>query len=159
MKNFEKTFLKSICEYCIGKYMILNSGPLIASLIYQLCKYADMDVPAIRGIVCVHINENYSRNFAHCFNIYNGTIIDASIYEYALTNKVISHLFPTYVLSNVPEHMDYIMHGELTLDSQIKFKDKFLKNALENIRNNDFEPVKRFTLIEDSKKENLFYCH
>lgn len=158
MKNSKKIFLKNICEYCMGKYMLLNSGPLISSLICQLCKYVDMDVPAIHGIIRIHISENYSRSFAHCFNIYDGIIIDASIYEYALTNKAISHLFPTYVLSNVPEHMDYIMHGELTVDSQIKFSDKFLKNILENIRNNTFGPVKRFSLMEDSKKENLFYC-
>ncbi|MHC6179473.1 hypothetical protein ACYUJ6_06395 [Clostridium sp. JNZ X4-2] len=158
MKNFEKTFLKSICEYCIGKYMILNNGPLIASFIRQLCRYVDMDVPAMHGLIHIRINETYSRSFAHCFNICNGIIVDASIYEYALTNKAISHLFPTYVLSSVPEHMDYIIHGELTLNSQFKFRDKFLKNTLENIKNNNFEPVKRFTLIEDSKKENLFYC-
>lgn len=159
MKKSEKIFFKNLCQYCIGKYTILNSGPLISSLIYQLCKYVDMDVPAIQGILRVHINENYSRSFAHCFNIYNGIIIDASIYQYALTNKVISHLFPIYIFSIVPEHIDYIMQRRLNANSQIKFSREFLKNALENIQNNNFKSVKRFDLIEDSKKENLFYCH
>ncbi|MCI1943774.1 hypothetical protein [Clostridium luticellarii] len=159
MRKNEKILFENICKYCIGKYTLLSSGPLIPSLICQLCKYADMDVPVIRGILRVQINENYIRSFAHCFNIYNGSIIDASIYEYALTNKAIGHLFPIYILDNIPPHIDYIMQEELVVDSQVKFSEQFLKNSLEKIQNNNLEFVKRFTLIEDSKKENLFYCH
>lgn len=134
MKESEKNFLKSLCKYCISKYTISNSGPLISSLIYQLCKYVDIDVPVIQGVLRVHINDNYSRSFAHCFNVYKGIVLDASIYQFALTNRAIGHLFPVYVFGNVPAHIDYIMERILTVDFQTKFSKNFWKMYLEMLK-------------------------
>lgn len=159
MKAFEKTFLENVCKYCISKYTISNNAPLIASLIYQICKHENMYVPAIQGILRICINENYSKSFAHCFNVYRGVIIDASLYQYALVNKAIENLFPLYIVSTTPSHIDYIIHNEIKKDSQVRFSDKFLENTLKNIKKSNFSHIKRFSLLEDSKKEELFFCH
>ncbi|MFL0196520.1 hypothetical protein ACJDU8_13275 [Clostridium sp. WILCCON 0269] len=158
MNNSEKNFLNNVCKYCVNKYTVSNSGPLIASLIQQLCKYVNMDLPAVQGIVRLHINENYSRSFAHCFNIYDGGIIDASIYQYSLIYKSIENLFPTYIVCNTPEHIDYIINNKMQPKSIVKFNDEFLKSILEDIKNIELPEIKRFNLNEDSKKKNLFYC-
>ncbi|ADK14202.1 conserved hypothetical protein [Clostridium ljungdahlii DSM 13528] len=159
MNISEKTFLKNVCKYCINKYTISNNGPLIASLIYQICKHEDMDVPAMQGILRIYINKNYSRSFAHCFNVYRGVIVDASLYQYALVNKPIENLFPVYIVDATPPHIEYTIYNEIKKDSQVKFSDKFLENTLKNIKGNSTYPIKRFTLLEDSKKEELFFCH
>ena len=159
MNISEKTFLENVCKYCINTYTISNNGPLIASLICQICKHEDMDVPAMQGILRIYINENYSKSFAHCFNIYRGVIVDASLYQYALVNKPIENLFPVYIVNTTPPHIEYTIYNEVKKDSQIKFSNKFLENALKSIKENDPYPVKRFTLLEDSKKEELFFCH
>ena len=158
MKVSEKNFLENVCKYCINKYTISNNGPLISSFIYQICKYEDMDVPSMQGILRIYLNQNYSRNFAHCFNVYQGAIVDASLYQYALVNKPIENFFPVYIVNIPPPHIDYIIYNEIKKDSQIKFSNKFLENALKSIKSSNFSPIKRFTLLEDSKKEELFFC-
>lgn len=157
MNNTEKMFLKNICKYCIDKYTILNNGPLIASLINQLCNHVNMDVPAIQGIVRLHINDNYSRSFCHCFNVYNGCIIDASIYQYALIYRSIENLFPTYIVQNTPEYMDYIIDNKMSTKHKVKFSEKVLESILKDISGKNLPDIKRFNLVEETKKENLFY--
>ncbi|BAH06208.1 hypothetical protein [Clostridium kluyveri] len=157
MKISEKTFFKNVCKYCIDKYTISNNGPLMASLINQLCNRIDMDVPAVQGIVRLRINDNYSRSFAHCFNVYNGNIIDASIYQYALIYRSIENLFPTYVVQNTPDYIDYRIDNKMSIKHKVKFNKELLENILKNIEDKDLPEIKRFNLNEDSKKENLFY--
>ncbi|WP_368487801.1 hypothetical protein [Clostridium sp. BJN0013] len=157
MNNAEKTFFKNVCKYCIDKYIISNNGPLIASLINQLCNHVNMDVPAVQGIVRLHVNDNYSRSFAHCFNVYNGNIIDASIYQYALIYRSIENLFPIYVVQNIPDYIDYRIDNKMSIKHKVKFNEKLLENILKNIKDRDLPEIKRFNLNEDSKKKNLFY--
>ncbi|APM38640.1 hypothetical protein [Clostridium kluyveri] len=157
MKISEKAFFKNVCKYCIDKYTISNNGPLMASLINQLCNRIDMDVPAVQGILCLRINDNYSRSFAHCFNVYNGNIIDASIYQYALIYRSIESLFPTYVVQNTPDYIDYRIDNKMSIRHNVKFNEELLENILKNIEDKDLPEIKRFNLNEDSKKENLFY--
>lgn len=148
--------IKSICCYCINRYQISNSAPIISSFIYQLCKELDIDVPAVRGILSVEV-KGYKRQFAHCFNIYNCDIIDATIHQYAFINKSIDTLFPIFVAGNVPENIEYLIHNEIKLDSQIKFRKQYLNKILDEINQSGNINLKKFSLLEDSKKENLFY--
>lgn len=157
MNNSEKTFLTTVCKYCIDNYTISNNGPLIASLISQLCLHVNMDVPAVQGIVRFRINDNYSRSFAHCFNVYNGSIIDASIYQYALMYRSIENLFPTYVVQNTPDYIEYRIDAKMNKKHRVKFNEKLLKNILKDIKDINLPEIKRFNLNEDSKKKNLFY--
>lgn len=148
--------IRSICKYCIKEYQILNNGPLISNFIYQLCREIDIVVPSVRGIVSVEI-EGYKRQFAHCFNIYNSNIIDATIYQHALMNKSIENLFPIFVAGVVPENIEYIIYEEIKLDSQIKFKRDYLKKVLDEVYLNEDITLSKFNIIEDSKKKSLFY--
>lgn len=152
----EMEIIRSICKYCINSYQISNSAPIMSSFIYQLCRELDIYVPAVRGILSVEV-KGYKRQFAHCFNIYNCDIIDATIYQYAFINKSIDILFPVFVAGNVPENIDYLIHNEIKLDSQIKFKKDYLNRVLDEIKQIDNINLKKFNLLEDSKKENLFY--
>ena len=157
MNNSEKAFLKNVCKYCIDNYTISNNGPLIASLIDQLCLHVNMDVPAVQGILHLRINDNCSRSFAHCFNVYNGSIIDASIYQYALIYRSIENLFAIYVVQNTPDYIDYRIDAKMNRKHRFKFNKKLLQNILEDIKNFNSPEIKRFNLNEDSKKKNLFY--
>lgn len=152
----EMEIIRSICKYCINRYQISNSSPILSSFIYQLCKELDIYVPAVRGILSVEV-KGYKRQFAHCFNIYKCDIIDATIYQYAFINKSIDDLFPVFVAGSVPENIDYLIHNEIKLDSQIKFKKNYLNKVLNEIKQIDNINLKKFSLLEDSKKENLFY--
>lgn len=152
----EMEIIRSICKYCTNSYQISNSAPIMSSFIYQLCRELDIYVPAVRGILSVEV-KGYKRQFAHCFNIYNCDIIDATIYQYAFINKSIDILFPVFVAGNVPENIDYLIHNEIKLDSQIKFKKDYLNRVLDEIKQIDNINLKKFNLLEDSKKENLFY--
>ena len=148
--------IESICKYCINRYQISNSAPIISSFIYQLCRELDMDVPAVQGILSVEVN-GYKRQFAHCFNIYKCDIIDATIYQYAFMNKSIHSLFPIFIAGSVPQNIEYLIHNEIKLDYQIKFKKDYLNKVLHEIKHSNSISLKEFTLLEDSKKENLFY--
>lgn len=148
--------IRLICKYCINRYQISNSAPIISSFIYQLCRELDIDVPAVQGILSVEV-KGYKRQFAHCFNIYKCDIIDATIYQYAFINKSIDALFPVFVAGGAPENIDYLIHNEIKLDSQIKFKKDYLNKVLNEIKQIDNINLKKFSLLEDSKKENLFY--
>lgn len=152
----EMEIIRSICKYCINRYQISNSAPILSSFIYQLCRELDIYVPAVRGILSVEV-KGYKRQFAHCFNIYKCDIIDATIYQYAFINKSIDTLFPVFVAGSVPENIDYLIHNEVKLDSQIKFKKDYLNKVLDEIKQIDNINLKKFSLLEDSKKEDLFY--
>ncbi|WP_446899094.1 hypothetical protein ACSVC9_04135 [Clostridium sp. LBM24168] len=160
MDKYRRNFFKKLCKYCIDNYTISNSGPIISSLIYSLCKYLDIDAMAVRGILTIHINEKYSKNFAHCFNTYNGIIIDASIYQYAIMNKKIEHLIPIYIVESIPYHIEYTIQKEIPEDYRFKFSHRFLENLIIKIQAMDEKNIvpERFDLTEDSRKQNLFYC-
>lgn len=155
MKNTEKELFTNICSYCIKKYQILNNGPTIANLIYQLCRYMDIDVPACQGILYVEIN-GYKRQYAHCFNVYNAQIIDASIYQFALINKSIEHMFPLFIVGVLPEHLEYKISNEIKYNSMIKIRDEYLKHVLREISDEKESKIERFDITYDAKKENLF---
>lgn len=152
----EQELLKNICKYCVDKYQILNNAPILSSLIYQLCRKLEFDVPAVRGILQVDIN-GYKRQFAHCFNVYNGQIIDVSIYQFALTNKSIEHLFPIYIFGITPPHIEYSINSEFKYNLQFKFKDEYLTKALKEIKALGNVELKRLSLEEDCKKENIIF--
>lgn len=152
----EMDMIKSICNYCINRYQILNSAPIISSFIYQLCRELDIDAPAVQGILSIEVN-GYKRQFAHCFNKYKFNIVDATIYQYAFINKSIDHLFPILVIGNTPDNIEYSIHNEIKWDSQIKFRKDYLHKVLNEIKQSSNITLKKFTLLEDSKKENLFY--
>lgn len=156
MNNEESNLFNSICEYCINKYQILNSAPIISNFIYQICRHIDMDVPSIQGILIIEVN-GYKRQFAHCFNVYNGSIIDATIFQFAIINKTINNIFPFYVVGNIPEHIDYIINNEIKLDFQTKFSKDYIEKAIHEIKNMVHTPINKFDSLEDSRKENLFF--
>lgn len=155
MKNTEKELFTKICSYCIKKYQISNSGPIMASLIYQLYRYMDIDVPACQGILYVEIN-GHKRQYTHCFNVYNGQIIDVSIYQFALINKSIEHLFPLFIIGALPQHLEYKISNEIKYNSMMKIKDEYLKFILREVSDEKVPNIKRFDVITDAKKENLF---
>lgn len=159
MNKSDKDILKKICEYCITNYSISNSSPIISSLIYELCKFHNIDAIPVQGIITICINNIYSRSFAHCFNVYDGIIIDASIYEYALINKRIEHLIPMYIVDHIPYHIEYSIQNPMSEDYRFKFSKEFLSTISNNIKFMDHIHLKRFNLTNDSKKQNLFYCH
>ncbi|NMM64050.1 hypothetical protein HBE96_15490 [Clostridium sp. P21] len=152
----EKELMNTICKYCINKYQILNNAPILSSFIYQLGKKLDLDIPSIRGVLNVEVN-GYKRLFAHCFNVYNGQIVDTSIYQYALINKSIKHLFPLYIVEITPSHIEYSINSEVKYECQFKFKDEYLSKALNEIRTFNNIDLKRFSISDDCKKENIIY--
>ena len=156
MNNNEKNLIKSMCKYCLTNYQIQGSSRLISSLIYQLARELDMNVPAVEGILYVDI-KGCRRTFAHCFNVMNCEIIDCTIYSYALINKSISDLFPTYIVGTPPDHIDYIVDKEIKPDYQFKFKKDYLNSILSQLNNYDNIQIERFTEYKDAKKQNLFY--
>jgi len=156
MNTNDRKLINNICRYCLTNYQIQGSSRLISGLIYQLCKELDMDVPAVEGILYVDIN-GCRRPFAHCFNVINYEIIDCTIYSYALINKSISNLFPTYIIGTPPDYMDYIIGKEIKLDAQFRFKKDHLNNILSELYNYDNIQIRRFNEREDAKKQNLFY--
>lgn len=158
MNKSEKIFLRDTCIYCIKNYSILNSSPIISSLIYQICKMSNIDCMPVRGIVKIRINQNITRTFAHCFNVGDGIIIDASIYEYAIMHKQISDSIPFYVVENIPCSIEYIVESELPRNHQFNFPDTFLKNIIKNIKSAKKLSLYKFNMIDDSKKSNLFFC-
>ena len=155
MKKTEKELFTKICSYCIRRYQILSNGPIISSLIYQLGRYMDMDVPTCQGILSVEIN-GYKRQYTHCFNVYNGEIIDASIYQFALINKSIENLFPLFIVGALPQQLEYKISNEIKYINMIKFKDEYLKFVLSEILDEKESKIKRFDISADAKKENLF---
>ncbi|WP_081504350.1 hypothetical protein [Clostridium sp.] len=128
----------------------------MCSLIYQCCKELDMDVPAIEGLIFVEIN-GYRRQYAHCFNVCGTNIIDASIYEFALINKIIENLFPLYIVGNIPSHIEYSVMKEIKLQNQIKFKNDIIKKVIRESENYTNIDISRFSIVDDSKKDNLFF--
>ncbi|MCH3963215.1 MAG: hypothetical protein LKE46_02990 [Clostridium sp.] len=159
MDKNTKNFFRKLCKYCLDNYTISNSGPIISSLIYFLCKSLDIDAMAVRGLLTIHIDDNYSKNFAHCFNVYNGIIIDASIYQYALINRRIAHLVPMYIVETIPYHIEYTVYEEISEDYRFKFSHKFLENLIDKVESMNEDDIypEGFDIIEDSRKQNLFY--
>lgn len=155
MKDTEKEIFTKICSYCIEKYQITNSSPTIASFIYQLCRYMDIDAPACEGILYVEVN-GYKRQYAHCFNVYNAQIIDASIYQFALINKPLEQLFPLFIIEALPSHIEYKISNEIKYKNMLKFKHTYLEYVLREISDKKEVEIERFDIIVDSKKENLF---
>lgn len=158
MNSEEKVFFENLCKMCICNYQTLNSSNLVSTLISQVSRLKGIDVPVIRGILYVEI-KGHKRNYAHCFNVYKGQVIDASIYGHALINKNFQGLFPLYIIGNEPEHIEYSMLSEVYLDSQFKFEKDFLNNIIYKIDNYKDVSIKRFNEIEDSRKKNLFYYY
>ncbi len=152
----EREIIDNICLYCINKYQVLNNAPILSSFVYQLGRKAQIDIPAVRGILHVEVN-GYNRQFAHCFNVYNGQVVDTSIYQYALINQCIEHLFPLYIVGMTPAHIDYSINSEIKYESQFRFKDEYLLKALKELKNFNSIELKRFSIIEDCKKENLIF--
>lgn len=155
MKNTEKELFTKICSYCIEKYQITNNSPTIASFIYQLCRFIDIDVPACEGILYVEVN-GYKRQYAHCFNVYNAQIIDASIYQFALVNKPLEQLFPLFIIDALPQHIEYKILDELKYKNMLKFKQEYLEYVLREVSDKKEFTINRFDIIADAKKENLF---
>jgi hypothetical protein len=115
-----------------------------------------MDVPAVEGLLSVEVN-GYKRQYAHCFNVYKSNIIDSSIYQFAVINKAIESLFPLYIVGSMPEHIEYSIMHEIKYDTQIKFKKNIINNILKSAKEEKNIVLHKFSLIEDSKKKNLFY--
>lgn len=156
MRLNEKKMLENVCKYCISKYQILNNAPILSSFIYQLGKKLQIDIPAVRGIIHVEVN-GYKLQFAHCFNVCNGQIVDTSIYQYALINQRIENLFPLYIVGMTPDHIDYSISSEIKYKSQFRFKDEYLSKTLKEIKDLKHIELRRFSIIEDAKKENLVF--
>lgn len=115
-----------------------------------------MDVPAVEGLIFVEVN-GYRRQYAHCFNVCGINIIDASIYEFALINKTIENLFPLYIVGNIPPHIEYSVMKEIKFQNQIKFKNHIIKKVIRESENYNNIYISRFSIFDDSKKENLFF--
>lgn len=156
MNEGERNFFEGLCKICLLKYQVLNSTDMISTLISQASRMKGIDVPFIRGILYVEIN-NRKRPYAHCFNMYKGQVIDGSIYSYAMLNKNIENAFPLYVVGNEPYGIEYSVNGEVRLDKQFKFKEGFLKDLVEAAPDYANISIKRFSNIEDGRKKNLFY--
>lgn len=154
--NKDMNLFHNLCKYIMKNYQVMNSSKMIAGLIYQCCRELGMDVPAVEGLIFVEVN-GYKRQYAHCFNVQGTTIIDASIYEFALINKVIEDLFPLYIAGNVPSHIEYSVMKEIKYENQSKFKKEIINRIIRESRNYSDIRVDRFSMIEDSKKESLFY--
>ncbi len=148
-------FLKKLCSYCIGNYQVMGSARIMSSFIYQCGKILDMELMAVEGILYVEIN-GYKRQYAHCFNTYGSSIIDASIYQFALIYKKVEDKFPVYIAGSIPEHIEYKVTGEIKYNNQLKFSDYKLNTVINEVKQGYDFNIDRFSLIEDSKKNNLF---
>ncbi len=153
----EISTIKNICRYCLSNFQLRDSSRLMSSLIYQLCRELDLDVPAVEGLIYVDIN-GLRRPFAHCFNVYQSHIVDSSIYSFALLNKSIEGLFPLFIAGTPPDHLDYVVHGEIKYNSQHIFKKEFLNKIISKLGNCSELEIRRFCDLEDAKKESLFWC-
>lgn len=158
MKTEEKDFLIKICRFCINKYQVINSAPLMSSFIYELCKKSEMDVPAVEGILHVEVNGRILQ-YSHCFNVFNSTIIDASVYQFALMNKSIENIFPLFVVGDAPETLDYSILHEIRKGSRTTFSSNLIESTLKAAGSQEQIELKRFSLEEDAKKQNLFYTY
>lgn len=156
MKTEEKELFIKICKFCINKYQVINSAPLISSFIYEVCRKAELDVPAVEGILHVEVNGRI-RQYSHCFNVFNSTIIDASIYQFALLNQSIENIFPLFVVGDTPEVLDYSILHEIKKGSRMTFSSNLIESTLQSIISQKKTELKRFKLEEDIKKQNLFY--
>ena len=153
--NNDFEFLEKLCQYCISNFQVINSSKLISSLIYQCGRILDMDLTAVEGILYVEIN-GYRRQYAHCFNIYNSNIIDASIYQFALMYMKVENNFPLYTNTNIPLHIEYKVLNEIKYDSQLKFNDGLLRKIIQEVAGFNNFSGNRFSLKDDSSKEDLF---
>jgi|GEM_PF-2412842 len=158
MNSEEKTFFENLCKMCVSNYQIMNSSDLLSSLVSQVGRLKGIDLPFMKGILYVEISGR-KRSYAHCFNVYRGQVIDASIYSNALLNKNYEELFPLYIVGNEPDHIEYSVLSEVYLDSQFKFEKGFLESIIYKIDNYKDIKIKRFNEIEDSRKKNLFYYY
>lgn len=148
-------FLSNLCKYCINNYQILNNGPILSSFIYQVCKEIDLDVPVVRGILGIEVN-GIKREFAHCFNLYNGDIIDATVYQYALMYKSLQYKLPLYVSGNTSDKIEYEIGKELKYSEQVKFDKLILQRVVNSIKTTNINEPEYFNEIDDSKKKSLF---
>ena len=154
--NKDMNLFHNLCKYIMGNYQVMNSSRMIASLIYQCCRELGMDVPAVEGLIFVEVN-GYKRQYAHCFNVQRTTIIDASIYEFALINKIIEDLFPLYIAGNIPSHIEYSVMTEIKYENQSKFKKDIINRIIKESQDYSDIIINRFSVVEDNKKKNLFY--
>lgn len=154
-KNFDIEFLRKLCLYCINNYQVMNSSKLIASFVYQCGRILEMDLTAVEGILYVEIN-GYKRQYAHCFNLYRSNVVDASIYQFAMMYKNVEDKFPLYINANIPEHIEYKVMNEIKYRTQLKFQEEFLNKIIAEVRCSESLSENRFSLVNDSFKENLF---
>lgn len=153
MSNEE--FLRKICLYCINNYQIMNSSRMISSLIYQCGRILEMDLTAVEGILYVEIN-GYKRQYAHCFNVYRSSIVDASIYQFAMMYKNVEGSFPLYISINLPDNIEYKVMHEIKYETQLKFECELLNKIISEAADGDNFLENRFSLADDSSKDNLF---
>ncbi|WP_155241962.1 hypothetical protein [Clostridium pasteurianum] len=154
--NKDINLFHNLCKYIMKNYQVMNSSKMTANLIYECCRELEMDVPAVEGLIFVEVN-GYKRQYAHCFNVQGTTIIDASVYEFALINKRIENLFPMYIVGNIPAHIEYSIMKEIKYEDQIRFNKKIIDKIIIEAKNYNDVTIDRFSENEDSKKENLFY--
>lgn len=154
--NKDMSLFHNLCRYLMTNYQVMNSSRIMCSLIYQCCKEFGMDVPAVEGLIFVEVN-GYRRQYAHCFNVCGTNIVDASIYEFALINKTIENLFPLYIVGNIPSHIEYSVMKEIKFQNQTKFNNDVIKNIIRESENYNNIKINRFSMFDDSKKENLFF--
>ncbi|MGE5628311.1 MAG: hypothetical protein ACM3X7_09365 [Solirubrobacterales bacterium] len=155
--NTNIDIIKNICKYCLVNFEISNSSRLMASLVHQLSRELDIDVPAVEGLMYLDIHGS-RRPFAHCFNLFNSNIVDSTIYSYALMNKSLEDLFPLFITGTPPEHLDYVVQREIKYEKQHKFKKEFLVSILSELPKYSNVEIKRFNEYEDGKKKNIFWC-
>lgn len=151
----DEELLRKICLYCINNYQIMNSSRMISSLIYQCGRILEMDLTAVEGILYVEIN-GYKRQYAHCFNVYRSSIVDASIYQFAMLYKNVEDSFPLYISANLPENIEYKVMHEIKYETQLKFERELINKIISEAAGGDSFSENRFSLIDDSSKENLF---
>lgn len=151
----DEELLRKICLYCINKYEIMNSSRMISSLIYQCGRILEMDLTAVEGILYVEIN-GYKRQYAHCFNVYRSSIVDASIYQFAMMYKNVEDSFPLYISVNLPENIEYKVMHEIKYETQLKFERELLIKIISEAAGGDDFSENRYSLTDDSSKENLF---
>lgn len=156
MNTSQRQTVESLLKYCLLNFQIRGGSRIISSFIYQVLRELEIDAPAVEGIVYVEI-KGHPRPFAHCFNVSSCDIIDGTVYGFALLNNAVSDLFPLYVLGNPPDHMEYCATKEIKPDTQYKFRKEHLEKVISELDSYRDAALGRFSDLEDSRKQDLFY--
>lgn len=127
----------------------------MSSLIYQCGRILEMDLTAVEGILYVEIN-GYVRQYAHCFNVYKSSILDVSIYQFAMLYKNVADRYPVYICENLPSYVEYKVMHEIKYETQLKFEYKLLTKIIDEVERYENLSEKRFSLKDDNSKQNLF---